>query len=211
MKNIFKTAGAILAAGAILSACGSSGASNTSGTGTTTSVSTYGWRGTKLYLPHVGFATAAITKFAHSDPAYVKQAINPKDWHHSRFFGRYIFVGPFTSGIAYEHIKEAKITAWAQAGTPKWNRAGLAEQTIVESPVGLITHAMVYKVSGPAIPGICIPAVPVASSKEQVPSSSTHVGGAKYYVAYSVLEISASNTSDKAAIQNATNCTSLRS
>lgn len=105
MKNIFKTAGAILAAGAILSACGSSTASHHS------AKLHYGWNGTKLYLPHVGFATATITAFAHKDPAYVKQAANSKDWVKSNTFGRYIFVGPYTSGVPYQRVRDAKIAA----------------------------------------------------------------------------------------------------
>jgi len=110
MKTFFKTSGAILVAGLALAACGSTSTSSTSHHSAKPHI---GWNGPKLYLPHVGFATSAITTFAHKDPAYVKSAINPKHWVKSTTFGQYIFVGTYTStsSVAYQRVRDAKIAA----------------------------------------------------------------------------------------------------
>lgn len=108
MKNIFRTAGAILAAGAILSACGSH-TSNTSGTGSSSTGTTTSTA--KVTLPHGNTPTSSIAKLMKVDKPFAKQIRNPKDWVKSNTFGRYIFVGPYTSGVDYQRIRDAKIAA----------------------------------------------------------------------------------------------------
>ncbi len=104
MKTIFKTAGAVLAAGVILAACGSSSANNTSGTGTTPSSA-------KVTLPYGNTPTPSIAALMKIDKSFAKQIINKKYWVKSNTFGRYIFVGPYTSGVDRKRVRDAKIAA----------------------------------------------------------------------------------------------------
>ncbi len=109
MKNIFRTAGAILAAGAILSACGSGSTSNTSGTGSSSTGTTPS--SAKVTLPHGNTPTPPIAALMKIDKPFAKQITNPKDWAYSKTFSRYIFVGPYTSGVPYQRVRDAKIAA----------------------------------------------------------------------------------------------------
>jgi len=107
MKTIFKTAGIVLAAGITLAACGSSSAnSKTTGnkTGTTTGQS-------EVTLPHGNKPTAPIAALMKTDKTFAKQITNPKDWYYSHTFSRYVFVGPYTSGVNRRRVRDAKIAA----------------------------------------------------------------------------------------------------
>jgi hypothetical protein len=122
MKTLFKTSGAVLVSAAVLlGACGTTAnTSKTVGTkpsktGTTTvAKKVYGWTGKghdTLKLPYVGQASPTITTFAAQDNAFYKEIINPADWVKSKTFGQYIFVGPYTTGVSYQRIRDAKIFA----------------------------------------------------------------------------------------------------
>ena len=109
MKHIFKTSGAILAAGAVLAACGSGSTSNTSGTGSSSTGTTPS--STKVTLPHGNTPTPPIAALMKIDKPFAKQIRNKKYWVKSSTFGRYIFVGPYTSKATYPQVRDAKIAA----------------------------------------------------------------------------------------------------
>jgi len=96
MKTFFKTTGAVLVAGLALAACGST--TTSSKTPTTT-------------LPYGNKPTLSIAKLMKVDKPFAKQITNPNDWVKSKTFGRYIFVGPYTSRTTYPQVRDAKIAA----------------------------------------------------------------------------------------------------
>jgi hypothetical protein len=124
MKKIFHTAGAIAVAGLALAACGSAVHSHNATSrinkpaksNTSTVPAKYGWKRTaagapELILPHVGKATPTIYLAAEQDYPYYTHLANPKDWVKSKTFGRHIFVGPYTAGVNYQRVRDAKIAA----------------------------------------------------------------------------------------------------
>jgi hypothetical protein len=121
-KNIyFRIIGAIGAAGLVLAACGS--ASTAAKTKAVTAK--YGWDNQvknangvpELKLPYVGVATPSITKLASEDYAFYSQVINPADWAYSSAFHRYVFVGPYTKGVAKARVINSKIYAMVSKET----------------------------------------------------------------------------------------------
>ncbi len=120
MKTVLRTAGAIVAAGMALAACGSASHASTKSAQKKASTASYGWINSKtdpatglpeLMLPHAGLASPTIDKFATKDYSFYKEIINPQDWVYSKTFSRYIFVGPYTKGLAYLQVRDAKILA----------------------------------------------------------------------------------------------------
>jgi hypothetical protein len=119
MKKIFIIT--TVSTAALLGACGSTASTSktspapTKVAKTKTHVKTvsYGFNAndTVLTLPYVGQASPTITKFAAQDNGFYKEIINPADWVKSKTFGQYIFVGPYTTGVSYQRIRDAKIAA----------------------------------------------------------------------------------------------------
>jgi hypothetical protein len=221
MKKFLRASGAIAVAGLALAACGSATHSQTGAkainpppTGSSTSVgsSKYGWKRTatgqpEFVLPHVGRATPTIYTLAEHDFAYSTQVVNPKYWVYSKTFGQWIFVGPYTSGVNYQRVRDAKLAAvnsmetdvlFAHGATSWPTKIGAinatvygqptvsnmpsvvaTEQydakhypgktftavvpsvaTIIESPVGMLTPAMMSNTPSQeqySVPGTCIP------------------------------------------------------
>jgi hypothetical protein len=115
-KNIyFRIIGAIGAAGLVLAACGSA----PTAAKTKAVTAKYGWDNQvknangvpELKLPYVGVATPSITKLASEDYAFYSQVINPADWVYSPAFHRYVFVGPYTKGVAKARVIDSKTYA----------------------------------------------------------------------------------------------------
>jgi len=121
MKKIFLITA--VSAAALLGACG-----NTSTSKPTTPTKSHkttpvkvktakshvvlGWvNGDQLRLPYVGYATPTITTFAQQDSSFYTEVTNPKYWVKSKTFGQYIFVGPYTTGVSYQRVRDAKIGA----------------------------------------------------------------------------------------------------
>jgi len=121
MKKIFLIT--TVSAAALLGACGSASSSSTKPSAPTKvvkvkktqplKVTSFGWNKTQtvLTLPYVGRATNTITTFAQQDNSFYKEVINPKYWVKSATFGQYIFVGPYTSGVNYQRVRDAKLGA----------------------------------------------------------------------------------------------------
>jgi hypothetical protein len=122
MKNIFRTSGIIAVAGLALAACGSAAPHKATsainppphGAGKTVSAK-YGWHTVngklELVLPHVGKATPTILAFSQQDYPFYTHIVNPADWIKSKTFGQWIFVGPYTSGVNYQRVRDAKLGA----------------------------------------------------------------------------------------------------
>jgi hypothetical protein len=115
-KNIyFRIIGAIGAAGLVLAACGSA----PTAAKTKAVTAKYGWDNQvknangvpELKLPYVGVATPSITNLASEDYAFYSQVINPADWVYSSAFHRYVFVGPYTKGVAKARVMDSKTFA----------------------------------------------------------------------------------------------------
>jgi uncharacterized low-complexity protein len=64
-----------------------------------------------LTLPYVGKASPTIMYYAQQNSSFYHEIINPADWVKSKTFGQYIFVGPYTTGVSYQRIRDAKIAA----------------------------------------------------------------------------------------------------
>jgi len=107
MKTFFKTSGAILVAGLALAACGSTSTSSTGSGGSGVSTSS----AAVTTLPYGNKPTPSIAKLMKVDKPFAKQITNPKDWAYSNTFGRRIFVGPYTSGVNRQRVRDAKIAA----------------------------------------------------------------------------------------------------
>jgi hypothetical protein len=114
-KNYFRIIGAIGAAGLVLAACGSA----PTAAKTKAVTAKYGWDNQvknangvpELKLPYVGVATPSITNLASEDYAFYSQVINPADWVYSSAFHRYVFVGPYTKGVAKARVMDSKTFA----------------------------------------------------------------------------------------------------
>jgi hypothetical protein len=114
-QTYFRIIGAIGAAGLVLAACGSA----PTAAKTKAVTAKYGWDNQvknangvpELKLPYVGVATPSITKLASEDYAFYSQVINPADWVYSPAFHRYVFVGPYTKGVAKARVINSKIYA----------------------------------------------------------------------------------------------------
>jgi len=99
MKTFFKTSGAVLVAGLALAACGQFSSTSSAHIKSTTT------------LPYGNKPTSSIAALMKIDKPFAKQITNPKDWVKSKTFGRHIFVGPYTSGVNYQRVRDAKIAA----------------------------------------------------------------------------------------------------
>jgi len=109
-----------VAAGMALAACGSAAHASTKPASKKASAVSYGWINSKvdaatgipeLKLPYAGIASPTIDQFATKDYSFYKEIINPQDWVYSKTFGKHIFVGPYTKGVAYQQVRDSKIFA----------------------------------------------------------------------------------------------------
>jgi len=112
----------LITSGLALAACGTTvHSSHTVVTPKPTAVtSQYGFSETKLLpdgdhellIPHMGVASPSITSLAMIDGQFRDELLNPKDWAYSSQFGKYVFVGPYTSGENEALIISSKMAAW---------------------------------------------------------------------------------------------------
>jgi len=112
----------LVTSGLALAACGTTAhSSHTVVTPKPTAVtSQYGFSETKilpdgdheLLIPHMGAASPSITSLAMIDGNFRDELLNPKDWVYSPQFGKYVFVGPYTSGENKASIISSKMAAW---------------------------------------------------------------------------------------------------
>jgi len=119
---MFKKAFAFISVSAlVLAACGNTVHSNHTVVHKQTAVtSQYGFSETKLLpdgdhellIPHMGVASPSITSLAMIDVNFRDELLNLKDWVYSPQFGKYIFVGPYTSGENKASIISSKMVAW---------------------------------------------------------------------------------------------------
>jgi len=107
MKNILRTSGAILVAGLALAACGSTSSASTGSGGAGVSTPS----AAPTTLPYGNKPTPSIAKLMKVDKTFAKQVTNKKDWYYSKTFSRHIFVGPYTSGVDRQRVRDAKIAA----------------------------------------------------------------------------------------------------
>jgi len=119
---MFKKVFAFIAVSAlVLAACGNTVHSSHAVVHKQTAVtSQYGFSETKLLpdgdhellIPHMGVASPSITSLAMIDGNFRDELLNPKDWIYSPQFGKYVFVGPYTSGENEALVVSDKMAAW---------------------------------------------------------------------------------------------------
>jgi len=112
----------LVTSGLALAACGTTAhSSHTVVTPKPTAVtSQYGFSENKilpdgdheLLIPHMGVASPSITSLAMIDGQFRDELLNPKDWVYSSQFGKYVFVGPYTSGENEALVVSDKMAAW---------------------------------------------------------------------------------------------------
>jgi len=111
----------LITSGLALAACGTTVHSSHAVAPKPTAVtSQYGFSETKLLpdgdhellIPHMGVASPSITSLAMIDGQFRDELLNPKDWVYSPQFGKYVFVGPYTSGYNKASIISSKMAAW---------------------------------------------------------------------------------------------------